>query len=192
MAERFAGWNEIDVELVPSLEHPFSTNIISANKAMHSEFIEGFELNTNWHDYAIFWTPDYISWFLDGKQVRRVEHTEVVDFINKPCHLAMSLWTPTTGSWAEGFEEVGMPWYADYDYVETYTWNGNGFDLHWRDDFHTFDETRWKVANGWGYNGNSSTFYSSQVSVQGGQLHLKLEPSSWTDEIEDDETEENY
>lgn len=65
---RIPGWNEIDVELVPSItDHSFSTNIISENQSNHQEYISDFVLDTEWHDYAILWTPEYISWFIDGK-----------------------------------------------------------------------------------------------------------------------------
>ena len=97
-----------------------------------------------------------------------MEASDYDHFINKEQRLMMSLWTPTFDSWGHGFSPTGMPWYASYDYVETYKWNGSGFDLHWRDDFHTFDSQRWQKANGWGYGGNSSTYYASQVGVNNG------------------------
>ena len=98
----------------------------------------------------------------------------------------MTFWAPSEGIWSKGFNPKGMPWYASYDYVETYKWNGKGFDLHWRDDFDTFDNSRWLKANGWSYDGNLCTWYASQVGVFNGQLHLKLEPNSWTEETEEE------
>ena len=37
----------------------------------------------------------------------------------------MNFWTPTFHSWGKGFDDVDMPWYTMYDYVEVYT-----FDKH--------------------------------------------------------------
>ena len=75
----------------------------------------------------------------------------------------MNFWTPTFDSWSQDFNPDDMPWYALYDYVETYTWSGSGnsFDFYWRDDFDTFDENRWVKSDGWSFDDNSSTFYSS-------------------------------
>jgi len=70
-----------------------------------------------------------------------------------------------------------MPWELEIDYVEVSTYNeGTGvFDLQWRDDFDTFDATRWIAdddeAGDWG----SSNFYPENVSVKDGSLVLKLE-----------------
>ena len=111
--------------------------------------------------YAIEWTPDYISWFVDGVQHRRVEHKANVNFLNKEQNLFMNFWTPTTGVWSKGFSAHDFPWYAKYDWVETYTWNGHDFDFHWRDDFNNFDASRWRKSDGWGYELDHCLFYAS-------------------------------
>ena len=56
-----------------------------------------------------------------------------------------------------------MPWQALYDYVEVYTFNHSSmsFDLHWRDDFDYFDETRWRASNNAGFTDNTTTFFKS-------------------------------
>ena len=67
-------WNEIDVELVPSVEDaPFATNIIYSWRQMDTMKIPDFDPADNWHTYEIQWTPQYISWWLDEKEVRKVE-----------------------------------------------------------------------------------------------------------------------
>ena len=74
------GWNEIDIELVPSItDNPFSTNIISENQVQDQQYVKDFKLGIEWHDYAFEWTPDYIAWFVDGVEVRR----EQFSFMNK-------------------------------------------------------------------------------------------------------------
>ena len=89
----------------------------------------------------------------------------------------MNFWTPTFDSWGHGFNSAGMPWYARYDYVEVYKWNGgDGWDFYWRDDFDSFDDSRWLKSENWTFESNSSTFYGSQVYTENGALHLKLEP----------------
>ena len=97
--------------------------------------------------------------------------------MNKEQILMMNFWTPTFDSWGGGRDDSSMPWYIFYDYVEVYTynWDTNGFDFHWRDDFHTYDTSRWYVKEGWGFNDNSSNFYQSQVWADGEVLVMKME-----------------
>jgi len=65
-------WNEIDVELVPSIDgYPFNTNLIYENHSHDGQGIPNFDPREEWHTYAIEWTPQYIAWFLDGVEVRR-------------------------------------------------------------------------------------------------------------------------
>jgi len=71
-----------------------------------------------------------------------------------------------------------MPWYVLYDYVETYTYNGetNGFDFRWRDDFNDFDARRWHKSDNTTFDANSTTFRASQSYIDSGHLVLKMEP----------------
>lgn len=62
-------WNEIDVELVPSLvNNPFTTNIIYSGRQMDSFKIPAseFDPSNNWHEYEIEWKPNSIAWSVDG------------------------------------------------------------------------------------------------------------------------------
>ena len=173
------GWNEIDVELVPSkTENPYSTNIIWTWQQQDQGYDQGFLPGTDWHTYAVEWTPDYVAWFVDDKEIRRVTGTDDVHFLNKDCVLMMNFWTPTWDDWGHGFDPAGMPWYARYDFVETYTYDESmkQFNLKWRDDFDSFDESRWLKSDNWGFDSNSTTFWASQVSVEDGALVLKMEP----------------
>ena len=69
-----------------------------------------------------------------------------------------------------------MPWYNKYDYVEvsTYDQETNQFSLKWRDDFDTFDESRWSYEEGT-RDYFSSTIYPDQVSIEAGKLVLTME-----------------
>ena len=90
----------------------------------------------------------------------------------------MNFWTPTFESWGKGFDAKDMPWYVYYDYVETYTWNHEtkGFDFHWRDDFQSFNASRWHKSDNTTFDANSTTFHASQAYVQDDHLVLKMEP----------------
>jgi hypothetical protein len=102
----------------------------------------------------------------------------------------MNFWIPNFHDWNEGFDpDDGMPWSARYDYVEYWeyvpqadwpTTDGanqwHPFKQTWRDDFDTFDETRWVASEDWTFSVNEVTFWESQVYTEDGSLVLKLEP----------------
>jgi len=82
------GWNELDVEIVPSVEaNPFSMNIIygdGKNKRESHDYSQGFDPKEDWHIYEMAWTPDYVSWTVDQKEVRRVKKDDPsVQYLNK-------------------------------------------------------------------------------------------------------------
>lgn len=141
-------------------------------------YAHDFDPRDDWHTYAMEWTPEYISWSIDGKEVRHVpaDHPSVHNMA-KEQSLRMNFWTPTFHSWGHGLDASDMPWFLLYDYVEVHNWNhaSNEFELHWRDDFDSFDDKRWHKASG-GFDANSSIFHPDNVSVKAGNLVLKMEP----------------
>jgi hypothetical protein len=105
----------------------------------------------------------------------------------------MNFWVPAFEKWNNGFNPTDFPWYAKYDFVEVWDyvppeqWGSTDgadvnhpFEFRWRDDFDTFDETKWLKSNNWSFNDNLVTFMESNVYTQDGNLVLKLEPKSWT------------
>lgn len=175
-------WNELDIEIVPSMErNPFSMNIIygdGSTKRESHEYARHFNPHDEWHTYAMEWTPKYISWFIDGAEVRHVNHPDpAIEHMAKEQSLRMNFWTPTFHSWGQGLDAADMPWFLLYDYVEVHKYKpeSNEFELLWRDDFDTFDDKRWHKASG-GFEANSSVFHPDNVSVKAGNLVLKLEP----------------
>jgi len=177
------GWNELDVEIVPSVEGtPLSTNVIfgdGTNKLEKHDYVDQFNPKDEWHTYQFEWTPHYISFSIDGKEIRHLsgDSVDAVKLMNKEQSVRMNFWTPTFHSWGQGMLPAEMPWYVLYDYVEVFTYNehNNEFEFHWRDDFNNFDAGRWHKASG-GFEANSSVFYPSQVYTSGGNLVLKMEP----------------
>lgn len=172
------GWNEIDVEIVPSVhDNPFSMNIIWRDGNQDHNYATGFNPDTDWHTYTIEWTPDYVSWSVDGKLTRKTEGAEDVHFLDMPTQLMMNFWTPCWSPWNDFFDDVAMPWYAKYDFVEVYDYDHDkkDFTLRWRDDFDTFDTKKWYTSDNWGFENNSSLFMGSQAYVDDGNLVLKMD-----------------
>ena len=183
-------WNELDIEIVPSVEHnPFSMNVIygdGVDKHESHKYAHDFNPHDEWHTYSMEWTPDYISWSVDGHEMRHVTTEDPsVEHMAKEQTLRMNFWTPTFNSWGHGLDAKDMPWYVLYDYVEVHTYDqeSNEFNLHWRDDFDKFNSERWHKASG-GFDANSSVFHPENVSVKGGNLVLKMEPEPTHEDTE--------
>ena len=177
------GWNELDIEIVPSVsKNPFSMNVIFGDghsKRETHDYKAGFDPKTDWHIYEMAWTPDFIAWSIDYKEVRRIDKSDPsIKLTDKPQSVMMNFWTPTFKSWAQGFDAKDMPWDVEYDYVETYVYNTEtkGFDFNWRDNFNTFDTSRWHKSDNTTFDANSTTFRASQAFIKEGKLVLRMEP----------------
>ena len=125
-------------------------------------YCEGFQPATDWHEYVVEWTPEYVRWTIDDNECRKKTGGEDVDFLNKEQHLMMNFWTPTFAGWGDNFSDAGMPWYTRYDYVKVEKYNSStkGFEFYWQDNFDSFDSNRWIKSDNWTFGGNSSTFYN--------------------------------
>ena len=173
-----SNWNELDVELVPSItSNPMSMNIIWRDQAQDQGYCAGFQPGTEWNDYVIEWAPGYVQWFINGNMVRRIEGTEDVAFMTKHQKLMMNFWTPTFAGWGDNFSDAGMPWFARYDYVKVESYNAatGGFEPLWEDNFDSFDAKRWTKSDGWGFESNSCTWAADSVYTENGALVLKMD-----------------
>jgi hypothetical protein len=86
----------------------------------------------------------------------------------------MNFWVPNFDDWNDEFEPEGMPWYTRYDFVEYWEYvpesewatteiadRNHPFKFTWRDDFDTFDESRWLASDHFTFDVNNSMFMES-------------------------------
>ena len=150
------------------------------NKIEDHQYADNVSIGDEWHTYGMEWTPEYIAYSIDDREVRRLgsDDNEAVDLMHKAQNLKMNFWTPTFHAWGADFKPTDMPWYLLFDYVEVYKYNqdSKSFDFSWRDDFNNFDQTRWKKTSGT-FEANSSTFYPGNVYTHAGNLVIKMEPN---------------
>ena len=131
-----------------------------------------------WHDYEIVWKPNEVYWTYDGVEVRRETDTTAARDLNKASALYMNFWTPQWDDWGRGRDDSTMPWYAKYDFVETYEYDkaSDSFSLRWRDDFEgPLDMNRWRISDDWSFEQNTSTFVTEHVYTNDGNLILKMD-----------------
>lgn len=110
--------DEVDYEWIGSDLDQTQTNYYFQGipNYTHSEKFETKSTFDVWHDYEIDWTPDRISWSIDGNEVRVLEKsntfnstTKNYDYPQTPSRIQLSLWPgglatndPYTIKWAGG------------------------------------------------------------------------------------------
>jgi hypothetical protein len=178
-------WNEIDFEILGRYDHDVQLSSIGpGQKTRNSHQYVSFDTHADFHTYAFEWTPDYIAWFIDDKEVYRQDQEHIKQF-KYPQKIMMNIWSPEWEPWSGTWNDVTLPVYGYYDWVRysAYTpgagnyGTANNFTLLWHDDFNSWDETRWeKATHTWG--GNRTTFRTENVVFKDGVMILCLTKDS--------------
>lgn len=179
-------WNEIDIEIMGRYDDNVQFNVItptqSGNHVAHLP--TNFSPNLDFHTYAIEWTPQYVSWFVDGEHVLR-QMGDHIQTLTKPQQIMMNVWPPQWETWAGTLNPLTLPAFAYYDWVSYYSYTpgtgnygtGNNFTHSWTDNFDSWDTTKWdKATHTWG--GNKSDFIKENAVFHDGKLILCLTNST--------------
>lgn len=180
-------WNEIDIEIMGRYTDEVQFNTITAGQTSHvyPQWVD-FNPSSDFHTYAFEWTPDYVAWFIDGKEAVR-QTGEHIRTLNKPQKIMMNIWPPAYANWAGKLNPVVLPLFAEYDWVSyaDYTpgsgslGTGNNFTLRWKDDFDSWNRSRWvKAAHT--FSGNNCDFIPENAVFKGGFLILCLTDAEHT------------
>ena len=165
-------WNEIDIEVLGKGGTMWQSNIItregdptikkntsSESKPLH-EF--GFDGTEDFHLYAVTWTPEYVSWEIDGVEIRRDPlgqthgtHADAdqVAFLTKDQTLRFNLWASKSAAWVGAFtgdELADAPKAQWIDFVRVYSYDtaSKTFAESWVDEFEgTSLSAHWSTGN---------------------------------------------
>lgn len=117
-------WQEIDIEHLGNLPKSIQYNLIYGTLAerKYQPKVVTFEYapTTEFHDYAIEWKPDGITFYVDGQQ----SHHDVQATIKDPAKLRMNAW-PTDNSitsFAGPLDASAIPCEAQYDWVQVFSY----------------------------------------------------------------------
>lgn len=173
-----AVWEEIDIEVLGKNDaYQMQSNIIVGSPRQTTEGLHtaSQSLADDYHTYTLEWTPEYVAWFIDGQQVRRINGSNFVTGLVNPQSMRFNIWASTSESWVGAFNPSILPVYQFVNYMEYYTYNTNtrSFTFAWRDDFNNFDTSRWSKAD-WTFDGNYVDFDPANVVIQNGTLILAL------------------
>ena len=175
-------WNEIDLEIMGRYNDNVQFNVItptqSGNHVAHYPMIN--PPNLDYHTYAFEWTPQYVSWFVDGVHIVRQMGAHI-QTLTKPQKIMMNIWPPQWENWAGVLNPLTLPAFAYYDWVSYYSYTPgsgnygteNNFTHSWTDNFDSWDTTKWdKATHTWG--GNKSDFIKENAVFNNGKLILCL------------------
>ena len=174
-------WNEIDIEILGRYTNDVQFNPITKGQVNHVRHeLTAFNPAFDYHDYGFEWTPDYVAWFIDGKEVHRQtgDHIKTLDLAQK---LMMNVWNPDYENWVGVWSDKVLPAFSYYDWVKysAYTpgtgnyGTGNNFTVLWTDELDSFDTTRWeKGVHTFG--GNNCDFIEENIIFVNGKMILAL------------------
>ncbi|MDP3682899.1 MAG: family 16 glycosylhydrolase, partial [Ignavibacteria bacterium] len=139
-------WNEIDIEILGRYTNDVQFNPITKGQVNHVRHeLTAFNPAFDYHDYGFEWTPDYVAWFIDGKEVHRQtgDHIKTLDL---PQKLMMNVWNPDYENWVGVWSDKVLPAFSYYDWVKysAYTpgtgnyGTGNNFTVLWTDELDSF------------------------------------------------------
>lgn len=184
-------WEEIDIEVLgKDNAEIMSTNIITdgvGGLETHSTEEIHFEssLADAYHTYTLIWTPDSIAWYIDDVRYR-LDTSEVTDVLTSPEGYRFNAWISCEPGWVGEIDRAALPQYQYVDWIEYHSYDAGSFSFEWRDDFTTFDNTRWSKAD-WSFDCNEVQFTPNNAYIEAEQLVLAITdpnpPSTSTESV---------
>ncbi|WP_437617847.1 family 16 glycosylhydrolase [Sorangium sp. So ce1151] len=171
-----AFWEEIDIEIFgKDNARSWQSNIITGmGTRVTSEQVHTADasLADGYHTYGLEWSPDYVAWSIDGREVRRSTGAQVAT-LRSPQGLRMNTWSSDAVEWVGAFDDSVLPQHQFVNWIKYYRYNNGGFELAWQDEFDSLDGARWSKAD-WTFDGNRVDFDPQNVTVKDGTLVLSL------------------
>lgn len=127
-------WNELDIEylgrypdrvqfnamvyLGPPRQQPVQQSVAPTQFPQLSQL--DFDPSSDFHVYAIEWTPAGARFSVDGA-LKHVWTTEI-DRLRLPMNILLTIWASSAAGWAGALEPASAPVSADYDWLRVYRW----------------------------------------------------------------------
>lgn len=114
-------WDEIDIEFLgedtTKVQFNYYVNGVGGHEYMYDL---GFDASEEFHTYGFRWTEDYITWFVDGEPVYRVDATESSPMPSTAGRMLMNYWCGSSAAenWMGKFENPDDKG-PEYQWVKT-------------------------------------------------------------------------
>ena len=172
-------WNELDYEKIDADCHVQLNNTYGEPSVQHqSTPTFDFNLCGGYHDYRFEWTPTYISWVVDGQELRRdtgADATAYAQNASAGMTIHFNIW-PGNSSFGGNINNTTLPVHQYISLVEysSYDSASGDFTLQWSESFQTSDvPSGWALGN-WASPYNLSTHNPANVSFVDGTAVLSL------------------
>ena len=169
-------WNELDYEKVTSTCR-LTTNIWTGKGTQSSQTnTTTFDVCADYHTYAFEWTPDYIAWFIDGTQIRRVTGASVTEYTqnaSQGMQIHFNVWAGDA-SFGGTLNPSTLPVRQYISWVQYSSYANGAFQMQWREEFNgSTTPSGWEVGN-WSSPFNLSTHNPANVSFVNGIAVLSM------------------
>ena len=178
-------WEEIDIEVLGKNPGSFQSNILSNTKEDQHSSEKYHNLNpaanAGYHTYTLIWTPEYVSWEIDGTEVRRdvsgvAKSKQGYEQVNTLLHkesLRFNLWAANDAGWVGNFDTEALPQHQYINWIKVYSYDTQSkeFTLKWKDNFDSFSSSRWTTGT---WDMEKVTYSPNNVNVKDGSLILSI------------------
>lgn len=196
--EATSRWNEIDIETFGKSANTWQSNPIWEYNANDQNTKRWEEVHSNipiaktWVKFTLEWTPNYIAWYNNDVQVRRIlkgenvpanhnrynngDSDDPVGYIADPMRMCFNHWATYPGDWLGTWNEANLPSYQFVDWLTYQKWNGSGFDpVSTRYDFNSISEvtSNFNISTHT-FTENQCQFSTNAVGVVNGYLWLGI------------------
>jgi MYXO-CTERM domain-containing protein len=178
-----AYWNELDFEKLGADCH-LQTNALYGNPVNSSEASHTTPSDPcdAYHDYRFEWTPEYIAWFIDGRELRRNTGAIAAAFAQNATAgmtFHFNVW-PGNASFGGNFNPASLPVRQYISSVQYSSYQNGNFVVAWREEFDGPSlPSGWAVGN-WASPYALSTHNAANVTFTNGIAVLSLTADGMT------------
>jgi len=176
-------WNEVDIEKFGENCNRFLSNLLyGMPQENHTSVLETeADLCADFHTYTIEWTPERITWFVDGEQLRESEPEDAAVFeenAEEGMQFRFNVWVGNS-DFGGTLDTRDLPVHEFIDWVQYSEYTpGEGdddsdFTVSWREEFDSTPEGDW-LKGSWASPYNLSMHSPQNVTFQDGMAILSL------------------
>lgn len=131
---KFRHWREIDVEITGDRADSLHTNVLwaehadgwRAGMAEEGNHNLGTNLRSHFHTYAVEWLPQSITWFFDGKVIRRKRGGRLrIPGLSTKIMMNMWMFDDRALFGGKHIRNNRYPMQTEYDWFRFYRWKGD-------------------------------------------------------------------
>ena len=172
-----AYWGELDYEKIGA-DCSMQLNSIYGNPETQHQTKPsmGFAMCEGYHDYRIEWTPTYIAWVVDGKEIRRdtgANATAYAQNATAGMTFHFNIW-PGNSSFGGNINNTTLPAHQYISWVQYSSYDNGNFKVEWREEFQSTGLPSGWASGDWSSPFNLSTHSPQNVAFVNGIAVLSL------------------